>query len=297
MNSPNITSLDTLHAYHSSFSQGAGLGFRKVELIAPLAYFSARYKATKFIAECIDTELRIVLENVQSEEPPPPPPPPPPPSPDSPQHSPSSPSSQYRASAPSQVANTTHVATEMEQELEHESQQVADEQDEQVSSSPSPSQAASSHNAAAENESETKENESHAHDKHDSVAAALQNRFVVGRSGLFCAWHRAAYHEEGEARAAIAQVEDFPKSAAKMLAGVTDQRPKMQNYLTKECEFHMESSRKVGRSKLQSARVRAAAGLGAKSVMLMQPTTQETTYATPRSYGVCCEVQVRGLLH
>ena len=39
----------------------------------------------------------------------------------------------------------------------------------------------------------------------------------------------------------------------------------------------MEAARKVGRSKLQSARVRAAAGLGAKSVMLMQPTTQETT--------------------
>ncbi len=84
------------------------------------------------------------------------------------------------------------------------------------------------------------------------------------------------YHEEGEARAALSQVEDFPNSPAKMLAGVTDQRQKMQNYLTKECEFHMETSRKVGRSKLQSARVRAAAGLGAKSVMLMQPTTQET---------------------
>ena len=30
VNSPTDTSLDTLHAYHSSFSQGAGLGFRKV---------------------------------------------------------------------------------------------------------------------------------------------------------------------------------------------------------------------------------------------------------------------------
>jgi hypothetical protein len=127
----------------------------------------------------------------------------------------------------------------MDQDLEHETQQVAGDQDEQVSS-PSPSQAAPSHNAAAETESETEKRESHAHDEPESAAldAALKNRFVVGKAGLFCAWHRAAYHEEGEARAAIAQVEDFPKSAAKMLAGVTDQRPKMQNFLTKECEFY-----------------------------------------------------------
>ena len=83
--------------------------------------------------------------------------------------------------------------------------------------------------------------------------------------------------EEVEARAAISQVEDFPKSPAKMLSGVIHQRAKLQNYFTKECEFHIESARKVGRSQLQSARVRAAAGLGAKSIMLMQPTTQETT--------------------
>ena len=95
----------------------------------------------------------------------------------------------------------------MEQELEHESQQVAGEQDEQVSP-PSPSQAAFSHNAAAETESETEEKESHAHDKPDSVEAALQNRFVVGKSGLFSAWHRAMYHEEGEARAAIAHTRE-----------------------------------------------------------------------------------------
>ena len=63
-------------------------------------------------------------------------------------------------------------------------------------------------------------------------------------------------------------MEDFPESPAKMLAGSQIQRLKMQNYLTKECEFHMETSRKVGRSKLQSARVRAAAGTGAKSVMM-----------------------------
>ena len=145
----------------------------------------------------------------------------------------------------------------MEQDLEHETQQVAGEQDEQVSP-PSPLQAAFSHNAAAETESETEEKESHAHDKPESAAleTARQNRFVVGKAGLLYAWLRAAYHEEGEARAAIQQVEDFPKSPAKMLAQVTEQRSKMQNFLTKECEFHMESSRQVGRSKLQSARVR-----------------------------------------
>ncbi len=117
----------------------------------------------------------------------------------------------------------------------------------QVSSSPSPSQAAFSQNAAAETENETKEKESKAHDKPDSVVSARQNRFVLGKSCLFSAWHRAAYHEEVEARAALSQVEDFPKSPAKMLAGVTDQRLKMQNYLTKECEFHMGTSRKADR--------------------------------------------------
>ena len=144
----------------------------------------------------------------------------------------------------------------MEQELEFESQQVAAEQDEQVSPH-SPSQAASSHNAAAETESETEKRESHAHDKPKSAAlkTALQNRFVVGKAGLFSAWHRAAYHEEVEARAAISQVEDFPKSPAKLLAGVTEQRLKMQNYLTKECEFHMESTRKVGNGRNSSLHV------------------------------------------
>ena len=270
VNEPNDVSEDAFYSYHAPLKHSAGLGFRKIEDLAPIAYFDSRMGATNFISNCVDEELRLILENVQLEfdasdlhEPHQQSPPQAPSPPTSPPHPPPSPSSPSRAHEnQAQSAKTTFVADELEGN--------------NAGVSPSHSQAANSNNAAAENG----EGKSKGAISFFEVKEALDNVFLsmLCKGSLTHAWSEVFYRmPDHEVLKILSEDEKWPNSQKELLAGVSSKMPKYQNYLTKSIEKGKEMKQKGQRSLLETARARAAAGPGAKAVMLMQPTSQETT--------------------
>jgi hypothetical protein len=229
VNEPNDVSEDAFYSYHAPLKHSAGLGFRKIEDLAPIAYFDSRMGATNFISNCVDEELRLILENVQLEfdasdqhEPHQQSPPQAPSPPTSPPHPPTSPSSPSRAHEnQAQSAKTTFVAGELEGN--------------NAGVSPSHSQAANSINAAAENG----EGNSKGAISFFEVKEALDNVFLsmLCKGSLTHAWSEVFYRmPDHEVLKILSEDEKWPNSQKELLAGVSSKMPKYQNYLTKSIE-------------------------------------------------------------
>jgi hypothetical protein len=138
--------------------------------------------------------------------------------------------------------------------------------------SPSLSQAANSNNAAAENGEGV--------NSFFEVKEALDSAFLsmLCKGSLTHAWSEVFYRmPDREVLKILAEEGKWPKSQKELLAGISSKMSKYQNYMTKVIEEGKEWKQKGQRSLLETARARAAAGPGAKAVMLMQPTSQETT--------------------